>query len=92
MANAQYIAAMGYSNVGLGLVHGMSHPLSAWYRISHGQANAILLPVVMRYNKDYTGEKYRDIAKALGVDGTDEMTIEEAREAACQATYLLLKI
>ncbi len=53
---------------------------------------SILLPVVMRYNKDYTGEKYRDIAKALGVDGTDEMTIEEAREAACQATYLLLKI
>ncbi len=86
MASAQYIAAMGYSNVGLGLVHGMSHPLSAWYGIPHGQANAILLPVVMRYNKDYTGEKYRDIAKALGVEGTDKMTIEEARDAACQAT------
>ncbi len=86
MASAQYIAAMGYSNVGLGLVHGMSHPLSAWYGIPHGQANAILLPVVMRYNKDYTGEKYRDIAKALGVEGTDTMSIEEARDAACQAT------
>ncbi|MCY3036702.1 MULTISPECIES: lactaldehyde reductase [Aerococcus] len=91
MASAQYIAAMGYSNVGLGLVHGMSHPLSAWYGIPHGQANAILLPVVMRYNKDYTGEKFRDIAKALGVEETDTMSIEEARDAACQATLSIAK-
>ncbi|WP_195853442.1 lactaldehyde reductase [Aerococcus urinae] len=91
MATAQYIAAMGYSNVGLGLVHGMSHPLSAWYGIPHGQANAILLPVVMRYNKDYTGEKFRDIAKALGVEGTDAMSIEEARDVACQATLSIAR-
>lgn len=91
MATGQYIAAMGYSNVGLGLVHGMSHPLSAWYGIAHGQANAILLPTVMRYNKDFTGEKYRDIAKALGVENTESMSIEEARDAACDAVLQIAK-
>ncbi|MDO4670958.1 MAG: lactaldehyde reductase [Aerococcus sp.] len=85
MSIAQYIAAMGYSNVGLGLVHGMSHPLSAWYGAPHGYANSLLLPTIMRWNKDYTGEKYRDIAVALGVKEAANMPIEEAREAACQA-------
>src|SRR5699024_8227411 len=64
MALGQYIAGMGFSNVGLGLVHGMAHPLSAWYNIPHGVACATLLPTIMEYNKDYTGEKYRNIAKA----------------------------
>ncbi|MBM7709779.1 lactaldehyde reductase [Enterococcus lemanii] len=85
MALGQYIAGMGFSNVGLGLVHGMAHPLSAWYNVPHGVACAALLPTVMKYNKDYTGEKYRDIARVLGVANADEITIEEARDAACQA-------
>lgn len=82
MALGQYLAGMGFSNVGLGLVHGMAHPLGAWYDTPHGVANAILLPAVMNYNKEMTGEKYRHIAKALGVLDVEEMTIEEARNQA----------
>lgn len=89
MALGQYIAGMGFSNVGLGLVHGMAHPLGAWYDTPHGVANAILLPTVMDYNKEYTGEKYRDIAKAMGVSGVEEMSLEEARTAAVQAVRQL---
>lgn len=88
MALGQYIAGMGFSNVGLGLVHGMAHPLGAFYDTPHGVANAILLPHVMRYNADYTGEKFRHIAKAMGVD-VEGMTIEQAREAAIGAVEAL---
>ncbi|WP_445611281.1 lactaldehyde reductase [Hafnia alvei] len=84
MALGQYVAGMGFSNVGLGLVHGMAHPLGAFYNTPHGVANAILLPHVMRYNAAYTGEKYRQIAQAMGVDVT-HATLEQAREAAIQA-------
>lgn len=91
MALGQYIAGMGFSNVGLGLVHGMAHPLGAWYDTPHGVANAILLPTVMDYNKEYTGKKYRDIAKAMGVAGVDEMTLDEARTAAVDAVRQLGK-
>lgn len=91
MALGQYIAGMGFSNVGLGLVHGMAHPLSAWYNIPHGVACASLLPTIMKFNKDYTGEKYRDIALVLGVEGADTMSIEEARDAACAAIDQLSK-
>ncbi|EGP5242223.1 lactaldehyde reductase [Enterococcus faecium] len=83
MALGQYIAGMGFSNVGLGLVHGMAHPLSAWYNIPHGVACAALLPTVMKYNKEYTGEKYRKIALVLGIKGAAEMSLEDVREAAC---------
>ena len=83
MALGQYIAGMGFSNVGLGLVHGMDHPLSAWYNIPHGVACAALLPTVMKYNKEYTGEKYREIALVLGIKGAAEMSLEDVREAAC---------
>ena len=85
MALAQYIAGQGFSNVGLGIVHSMAHGLGALYDTPHGIANAILLPSVMEYNAECTGDKYRDIAKAMGVDGTDAMTIEEARKAAVKA-------
>lgn len=91
MALGQYIAGMGFSNVGLGLVHGMAHPLSAWYNIPHGVACAALLPTVMTYNKDFTGEKYREIAKALGVAGAETKTIEAIREEACGAINQLSK-
>lgn len=83
MALGQYIAGMGFSNVGLGLVHGMAHPLSAWYNIPHGVACAVLLPTVMKYNKEYTGEKYREIALVLGIKGAAEMSLEDVRDAAC---------
>ncbi|MFP3931168.1 lactaldehyde reductase [Enterococcus faecium] len=83
MALGQYIAGMGFSNVGLGLVHGMAQPLSAWYNIPHGVACAALLPTVMKYNKEYTGEKYREIALVLGIKGAAEMSLEDVREAAC---------
>lgn len=83
MALGQYIAGMGFSNVGLGLVHGMAHPLSAWYNIPHGVACAALLPTVMKYNKEYTGEKYREIALVLGIKGAAKMSLEDVREAAC---------
>lgn len=91
MALGQYVAGMGFSNVGLGLVHGMAHPLGAWYNTPHGVANAIILPTVMEYNADYTGEKYRDIAKVMGVEGVDKMTIEQARVAAVDAVKQLAK-
>lgn len=83
MALGQYIAGMGFSNVGLGLVHGMAHPLSAWYNIPHGVACAALLPTVMKYNKEYTGEKYREIALVLVIKGAAEMSLEDVRDAAC---------
>ena len=91
MALGQYVAGMGFSNVGLGIVHSMAHPLGALYDTPHGVANAIILPTVMEYNAPYTGDKYRDIAKAMGVKGTDEMTIEEARKAAVEAVADLSK-
>ncbi|MBP1045930.1 iron-containing alcohol dehydrogenase, partial [Enterococcus sp. BWM-S5] len=91
MALGQYIAGMGFSNVGLGLVHGMAHPLSAWYNIPHGVACASLLPTVMKYNKDFTTEKYREIAIALGLEGAEAMSIEGVRDAACEAIDQLSK-
>src|SRR5690625_2814942 len=91
MALGQYIAGMGFSNVGLGLVHGMAHPLSAWYDIPHGVACASLLPTIMKFNKDYTGEKYREIAKVLSIEDADLMTIEDVRDAACRAIDQLSK-
>ncbi|MBO5213455.1 MAG: lactaldehyde reductase [Clostridia bacterium] len=89
MALGQYVAGMGFSNVGLGIVHSMAHPLGALYDTPHGVANAIILPTVMEYNAEATGEKYRDIARAMGVAGTDAMTIEEARKAAVDAVRQL---
>ena len=89
MALGQYIAGMGFSNVGLGIVHSMAHPLGAVYDTPHGVANAIILPTVMEYNAPATGEKYRNIAKAMGVEGVDDMTIEEARKAAVDAVKKL---
>ena len=89
MALAQYVAGQGFSNVGLGIVHSMAHGLGALYDTPHGVANAIILPTVMAYNAPATGDKYRDIAKAMGVSGTDEMTIEEARAAAIEAVRKL---
>lgn len=89
MALGQYIAGMGFSNVGLGLVHGMAHPLGAFYGTPHGVANAVLLPHIMAYNAEFTGEKYRDVAKAMGVAKTEQMTIEQARKAAVDAVKQL---
>ena len=89
MALGQYIAGMGFSNVGLGIVHSMAHPLGALYDTPHGVANAIILPTVMEYNAEATGEKYRDIAKAMGVSGTDTMSQEEYRKAAVDAVKKL---
>lgn len=89
MALGQYVAGMGFSNVGLGIVHSMAHPLGALYDTPHGIANAIILPTVMEYNADATGEKYRDIAKAMGVKGTEDMTQEEYRKAAVDAVKQL---
>ncbi len=91
MALGQYIAGMGFSNVGLGIVHSMAHPLGALYDTPHGVANAIILPTVMEYNAPATGEKYRDIAKAMGVEGVDAMTLDEARKAAVDAVKQLSK-
>lgn len=85
MALGQYVAGMGFSNVGLGIVHSMAHPLGALYDTPHGIANAIILPTVMEYNAPATGEKYRDIAKAMGVEGTETMSVEEYRKAAVDA-------
>lgn len=90
MALGQYIAGMGFSNVGLGVVHGMAHPLGAFYDTPHGIANAVLLPYVMEYNAPYTGEKFRDIAKAMGVD-VKGMSQEEYRRAAVDAVRQLSK-
>lgn len=89
MALGQYIAGMGFSNVGLGIVHSMAHALGAVYDTPHGVANAILLPTVMEFNADATGEKYRDIAKAMGVQGTETMSQEEYRKAAVDAVRKL---
>ena len=89
MALAQYVAGMGFSNVGLGVDHSMAHTLSAHYDTPHGKACAILLPTVMRYNAEYTGEKYREIARVMGVEGVDDMTQEEYRKAACDAVQQL---
>ncbi|MGN1420759.1 MAG: lactaldehyde reductase [Eubacterium sp.] len=91
MALGQYVAGMGFSNVGLGIVHSMAHPLGALYDTPHGVANAIILPTVMEYNAPATGEKYRDIAKAMGVEGVDEMSLEDARKAAIDAVKQLSK-
>jgi len=89
MALGQYIAGMGFSNVGLGIVHSMAHPLGALYDTPHGVANAIILPTVMEYNASATGEKYREIAKAMGVSGVDSMSLDEARRAAIDAVKQL---
>ena len=89
MALGQYIAGMGFSNVGLGVDHSMAHTLSAYYDTPHGKACAILLPTVMAYNAEYTGEKYRDIAKAMGVEGVDGMSQAEYRKAAVDAVRQL---
>lgn len=91
MALGQYVAGMGFSNVGLGIVHSMAHPLGALYDTPHGVANAIILPTVMEYNAPATGEKYRNIAKAMSVDGVDGMTLDEARKAAVNAVKKLSK-
>jgi len=89
MGLAQYIAGMGFSNVGLGLVHGMAHPLGAFYDTPHGVANALLLPGVMKFNAPACGEKFRDIAKAMGVQGVERMSPEQYRQAACVAVRQL---
>ena len=89
MALGQYVAGMGFSNVGLGVDHSMAHTLSAYYDTPHGKACAILLPAVMAYNAEYTGEKYKDIARAMGVEGVDSMTPAEYRKAAVDAVRKL---
>ncbi len=89
MALGQYVAGMGFSNVGLGIVHSMAHSLGAVYDTPHGVANAILLPTVMEYNAPCTGEKYREIARAMGVAGVDAMSQEEYRKAAVDAVKKL---
>jgi lactaldehyde reductase len=89
MALGQYVAGMGFSNVGLGIVHSMAHPLGALYDTPHGVANAIILPTVMEYNAEATGEKYKDIARAMGVENVDSMTVEEYRKAAIDAVKKL---
>lgn len=89
MALGQYVAGMGFSNVGLGIVHSMAHPLGALYDTPHGVANAIILPTVMEYNASATGEKYREIARAMGVKGVDDMSQEEYRKAAIDAVKQL---
>lgn len=89
MALGQYIAGMGFSNVGLGIVHSMAHPLGAVYDTPHGVANAIILPTVMEYNAEATGDKYKYIAAAMGVENTESMTVEEYRKAAVDAVKKL---
>ena len=89
MALGQYIAGMGFSNVGLGIVHSMAHPLGALYDTPHGVANAIILPTVMEYNAPYTGDKYKYIAQAMGVTGTEDMTPEQYRKSAIDAVKQL---
>ena len=91
MALGQYVAGMGFSNVGLGIVHSMAHPLGALYDTPHGIANAIILPTVMEYNAPATGEKYREIARVMGVKDIDAMSIEDARAAAVNAVRQLSK-
>lgn len=89
MALGQYVAGMGFSNVGLGIVHSMAHPLGALYDTPHGVANAIILPTVMEYNADATGDKYKYIAQAMGVEGTENMSQDEYRKAAIDAVRKL---
>ena len=89
MALGQYIAGMGFSNVGLGIAHSMAHTLGAVYDTPHGVACAMMLPIVMEYNQECTGEKYREIARAMGVTGVDEMSQEEYRKAAIDAVKKL---
>ncbi len=89
MALGQYVAGMGFSNVGLGIVHSMAHALGAVYDTPHGVANAIILPTVMEYNAPATGEKYREIARAMGVKGVDDMSQDEYRKAAVDAVKKL---
>ena len=89
MALGEYIAGMGFSNVGLGIAHSMSHTLGAVYDTPHGVACAMMLPIVMEYNADCTGEKYREIARAMGVKGVDDMSVEEYRKAAIDAVAQL---
>lgn len=89
MALGQYIAGMGFSNVGLGIVHSMAHPLGALYDTPHGIANAIILPTVMEYNAEVTGDKYKYIAKAMGVENVENMSVTEYRKAAVDAVKKL---
>ncbi len=89
MALGEYIAGMGFSNVGLGIAHSMAHTLGAVYDTPHGVACAMMLPIVMEYNADCTGEKYREIARAMGVKGVDDMSVEEYRKAAVDAVQKL---
>lgn len=91
MALGQYVTGMAFSNVGLGVVHGMAHPLSAFYDTLHGVANAVLLPYVMAFNAPYTGEKFREIARAMGIRNVDAMSQEEYRQAAIDAVRQLSK-
>ena len=91
MALGQYVAGMGFSNVGLGIVHSMAHPLSAYYDTPHGIANAVLLPYVLEFNASATGEKFREIARAMGVKGVDDMSQDEYRKAAIDAVKQLSK-
>lgn len=91
MALGQYVAGMGFSNVGLGIVHSMAHSLGALYDTPHGVANAIILPTVMEYNAPATGDKYKYIAAAMGVEGTENMSVEEYRKAAIDAVKQLSK-
>ena len=89
MALGQYIAGMGFSNVGLGIVHSMAHPLGALYDTPHGVANAIILPTVMKYNAEVSGDKYKYIAKAMGVENVENMSVEEYRKVAIDAVKKL---
>ena len=89
MALGQYIAGMGFSNVGLGIAHSMAHTLGAVYDTPHGVACAMMLPIVMEYNAEYTGEKYKEIARVMGVKGVDDMSVEEYRKAAIDAVQKL---
>lgn len=89
MALGQYIAGMGFSNVGLGIAHSMAHTLGAVYDTPHGVACAMMLPIVMEYNAECTGEKYKEIARAMGVKGVDDMSVEEYRKAAVDAVSQL---
>lgn len=89
MALGQYVAGMGFSNVGLGIVHSMAHALGAVYDTPHGVGNAILLPTIMEYNAPFTGDKYKYIAKAMGVEGAENMSQEEYRKAAVEAVKKL---